>query len=121
MSAIESSGVIVETEREVLPGVRAIPALGHRVGHTVYRIESEAQVLYHIGDAAVHPLFLEFPTVPNHRHDTDSAAACDTRRRIAERASAEGALVVGTHFPLPGAGRLTKIGDARYRWKPVRP
>jgi len=119
VSAIESSGTIVESEREVLRGIRAIPALGHRVGHTVYRIESEGAPLLHIGDAAVRPVFLEQTDSLNVRHDTEPETARAARRRIAERAAADGALVIGTHFLLPGIGRLTKIAEDRYAWSPI--
>jgi glyoxylase-like metal-dependent hydrolase (beta-lactamase superfamily II) len=119
VSAVEAQGTIVEFEREVVPGVRAIPALGHRVGHAIYRFESDGESLLHIGDAAVHPVFLERTDVLNLRHDTDEKRARDARRMISERAAAEDTLVVGTHFLLPGIGRLAKIAEDRYRWLPI--
>ena len=119
LPAIEARGTVFDVEQEAFPGVRAIPALGHRAGHTVYSIESEGQTLLHIGDAAVHPVFLEHPGVLNVRHDTDRKLASDARRTISARAAAEGAWVVGTHFLLPGIGRLKKITEDRYKWSPI--
>jgi len=119
LPAIEARGTILGDEQEVFPGIRAIPALGHRAGHTIYSIESEGERLLHIGDAAVGPAFLEYPGVLNIRHDTNPERARDSRRTISARAAAEGAMVVGTHFTLPGVGTLTKVGEDRYTWRPI--
>jgi len=117
--AVEDRGAIFDNESEVSPRIRAIPALGHRHGHTLYLIESEGQKLLHIGDAAVHPLFLEYPGKLNIRHDTDQKMARDTRRMIAARVIAEGSMVVGTHFELPGVGTLSEVEEDRYTWTPI--
>lgn len=119
LPAVVARGTILDDEQDVLSGVRAIPALGHRAGHTLYRFESEGETLLHIGDAAVHPVFLEYPGKLNVRHDSEPETARDARRMISARAAAEGARIVGTHFRLPGIGRLTKIAEDRYRWAPV--
>ena len=107
---------LFDDECPAFAGITAIPALGHRCGHTIYMVESEGRKLLHIGDAAVHPLFLEYPGKLNIRHDSEQERARETRRMISARAAAENALVVGTHFALPGVGRLTKIAEDRYRW-----
>lgn len=116
---LEDRATVIEEEQEVLPGVRAIPALGHRCGHTLYMIESEGRKLLHIGDAAVDPVFLEYPGKLNAHHDSEPESARDARRMISARTTAEGAMVVGSHFGLPGVGRLAKIAEDRYRWSPV--
>jgi glyoxylase-like metal-dependent hydrolase (beta-lactamase superfamily II) len=110
--------VLFDYEQEVLPGIRAVPAPGHRAGHTAYLLESNGERLLHIGDAAFDPVFLEYAGVPNIR-DTQPDRAQASRRRLVDRAVAEDAFVVGSHFALPGIGRLTKIGEDRYRWSPV--
>ena len=109
-----------DAEEEVLPGVRAVPALGHRAGHTAFLFESEGVRLLHVGDAAFDPVFLEFFSVPNVR-DTEPERARDARRALVERAIDDEALVVGSHFRLPGVGRLEKIAVDRARWVPVDP
>lgn len=109
---------LFEKEQELFPGIRAVPALGHRAGHTAYFLESEGACLLHIGDAAFDPVFLEYAGIPNVR-DTQPERAQASRRMLVERAIAEDALVVGSHFALPGVGRLTKIAEDRFRWSPV--
>ena len=112
------TGSLVDTECEVSPGIRAIPALGHRVGHIAYLIESSGQRLLHIGDAAFDPVFLQHIGIPNVR-DTSPEQARDTRRMLVERAIVEEAAVVGSHFRLPGVGKLTRRGEDRYTWTPI--
>lgn len=107
-----------DAEGEVFPGVLAVPALGHRAGHTAYLLGSEGRKLLHIGDAAFDPIFLEYAGIPNVR-DTQPERAQASRRMLVERAIAEDALVVGSHFALPGVGRLTKIAEDRFRWSPA--
>jgi glyoxylase-like metal-dependent hydrolase (beta-lactamase superfamily II) len=107
-----------DAEGEVFPGIRAVPTLGHRAGHTAYLLESDGCRILHVGDAAFDPIFLEFTSVSNVR-DTDPERARDARRALVDRAIAGGALVVGSHFALPGIGRLTKIAEDRYRWSPA--
>lgn len=115
---IDGRFTLVDHEAEIHPGVLAVPALGHRAGHTAYLLGSEGRKLLHIGDAAFDPIFLEYAGIPNVR-DTQPERAQASRRMLVERAIAEDALVVGSHFALPGVGRLTKIAEDRFRWSPA--
>ena len=103
---------------DVAQGIRAIPAPGHRCGHTIYLLESMGEKLLHIGDAAFDPVFLEHPDCAN-VHDTEPKEACASRRMIVERAAAENLMIVASHFPLPGVGRLRKLAKERFAWTPA--
>lgn len=76
--------------------------------------------LLHIGDAAFDPVFLEYTDSPNVR-DTEPETARVTRQMLAERALADDAMIVGSHFRLPGVGRLHRVMEGRYSWVPVFP
>ena len=52
------------------------------------------------------------------RSTTTSAAAADTRRDFLDR-YADGALVIGTHWGGPGAGRIRADGDGRWSIEPA--
>jgi glyoxylase-like metal-dependent hydrolase (beta-lactamase superfamily II) len=104
------------SETDVGPGIRSIPALGHRCGHTAYLFVSEGAMLLHIGDAAFDPIFLEYTDFPNVR-DTEPEPARIARQMLVERAITEDALVVGSHFCLPGVGRLARNSAGRYEWR----
>ncbi len=115
---LDDTGALFDTECEVAPGLRAVPALGHRAGHTAYLIESDGQKLLHIGDAAFDPVFLEYAGIPNVR-DTDPERARDSRRALVERAVAEDAVVVGSHFRVDNVGKLRRIDRDRFEWTPA--
>jgi len=114
--AVQDQCTIIETEREIVHGVRAIPATGHRAGHTIYRLQSEGEVLFHIGDAAFDPLFLERPElVISTEYRPDQARV--TREAIARRAMAEDALIVGSHFKVNNVGHLVATEHPKqFRW-----
>jgi len=115
---IQDRCTLFDTENEIWPGIRGIPAPGHRAGHAIYRFSSQGALVYHIGDAAFDPLFLERPElmIPS-EHRPEEARA--TRRWIARRAASENALVVGSHFAVANVGRLQSTStENRYRWIP---
>jgi glyoxylase-like metal-dependent hydrolase (beta-lactamase superfamily II) len=113
---IQGRSTLLEAEREIWPGIRAIPALGHRAGHTIYRFDSQGAVLFHIGDAAFDPIFFERPelVLPT-EYKPEQARA--TRAAIARRLASEDALIVGSHFDVANIGRLKRLDDGfRYQW-----
>lgn len=115
---LERRIILLEGEQEISAGIRGIPAPGHRAGHTIYRFTSEGAVLYHIGDAAFDPLFLERTelVLPSEFRPQQARA---TRESIARRAADEKALIVGSHFAVTNVGRLESEGvEGRYRWVP---
>ena len=109
---------LIEREREILPGIRAIPAPGHTPGHMALAVSSGAEQLLYISDTVLHPIQLEHP---------EWCAAVDfvpdqvvaSRRRILNRAAVEKALVLAFHFPFPGLGHIFKKGDG-WQWQPIR-
>jgi glyoxylase-like metal-dependent hydrolase (beta-lactamase superfamily II) len=68
------------------------------------------------GDAAHHPGEFENPEL-NPPFDSDVAMARASRKALGDRVEAEGLLVIGGHFPSPGAGNLVRLeGRRRWRW-----
>jgi glyoxylase-like metal-dependent hydrolase (beta-lactamase superfamily II) len=112
---LERQIVLFEGEKEIVPGVRAIPAPGHTPGHIALQISSGKEQLLHIVDAVLHPLHLENPTWRN-VFDLDPQRAAKTREQLFDRAAAEAATALAFHFPFPGLGRVKTHGSA-YRWE----
>lgn len=103
-----------------LPGIAALPTPGHTPGHTSYVIGTGEDALLLLGDAAFHaPASLAFPASRS-RYDTDPARAIATRIALLARIAAEGAMVIGYHYPFPGIGRIERYGEA-YRFRPCTP
>ena len=59
---------------EILPGVQAIYAPGHTVGHTVFMIDQGGQQLCYVGDLAHHPVLLLEKPLTEFKYDTDPSS-----------------------------------------------
>ena len=104
----------IEDGTEVMPGVVAVELEGHDAGHTGLRIGTEAIV---VGDAAVHPAQLDQPEwqfVP----DADAERCASTREALLEEVADTGVLVISSHYPGSGIGRVTR-SDGRVIWEGV--
>jgi len=108
---------IIDHETEIVPGVKAVAAPGHTPGHMAVAVASGSEQLLYISDTVLHPIHLEQP-------GWYSAVAIapeevvTTRRRILNRAAAEKALVLASHFPFPGLGHVVQKGEG-FQWKPI--
>lgn len=99
----------VAGEAALAPGITAVPLPGHTPGHAGVLIEDGPERLLIFGDV-VHSRILQMPhpdwTVI---WDMDPIQAEATRRRILDRAAAEGLPVAGMH--LAGRGRIARAGS----------
>lgn len=108
---------LIENEREILPGIRAIAAPGHTPGHMALLISSKGERLLHIVDTVLHPVHIAQP---------EWVAAIDflpkqvvaTRRRLLKQAAEEKALVLAFHFPFPGLGHILEKGEG-WIWQSI--
>ncbi len=105
-------------ETELVPGIRAIPAIGHTPGHTLYAVESDGNKLVVWGDL-MHVAAVQFvqPTVTI-QFDTDSKAAMPQRRKNYADAAKKGYYVAIAHVSFPGIGKLRSSGSG-YDWVPA--
>lgn len=108
---------LIDGEKEVAPGVLAVPAPGHTPGHIALVISSAKEQLLHIADAVLHPMHLEHPAWRN-IFDLSEDGAVTTRQWLLDRAAADHTNVLAYHFPFPGLGRVTTSGSA-WRWEPA--
>ncbi len=107
-----------EPGRELVPGIRSMPAYGHTAGHTVFLVEGGGQKLMYWGDATnVAALFVRNPDWAV-QFDADAETARKVRRQLMEMAVKENMLVAGYHLPQPGIGRLVARGNG-YDFKTV--
>jgi glyoxylase-like metal-dependent hydrolase (beta-lactamase superfamily II) len=111
----------VRDGQELLPGIQALAAPGHTVGHTSYLITSQGQTLCFAGDVAHHHvLSVERPRV-RFVFDTDAEQAVSTRLRIFDMLAAQRLQLLSYHFPWPGIGHVARHGDGfRYVASPMR-
>jgi glyoxylase-like metal-dependent hydrolase (beta-lactamase superfamily II) len=101
---------LVEVDHVLCPEVRLVPTPGHTPGHVSVVVESGGERAVITGDMAHHPVQFAEPELAAPA-DSDSAAAARTRRTFLGERAADGALVIGTHFGGPTAGRVVADGD----------
>ncbi|MGE5222556.1 MAG: MBL fold metallo-hydrolase [Omnitrophica WOR_2 bacterium] len=119
-SLLPMSGQVtcVESEDELLPGVRMLAAPGHTPGHAVVTFTSGGRQLFYTGDTVLYPFHLEhtewlpvFDILPE--------LADPSKRRIFDMLAETNSLMVGQHFPpFPSLGTIHKQGDG-WSWEPV--
>lgn len=107
----------IEGGVDIVPDVRAIPAPGHTPGHTAVEVASGGEKLICVSDTVLHPVHMERPGWYS-AVDVAPMDVAATRRRILDRAAAEGAQVLAFHFPFPGLGHVTRKEDA-WKWNPI--
>jgi len=116
--ALDDSIQLCDGESDVAAGIRFIPSPGHRIGHAVYEFASEGTPLLHTGDAFFHPVFAEHPDWANVTDSIPDQGA-ESRKLLVARAAESDALILSTHTPFPGIGRLSKTDELLYLWTPA--
>jgi glyoxylase-like metal-dependent hydrolase (beta-lactamase superfamily II) len=96
----------------ICEGVDLIATPGHTAGHVSVHLRSGGDEGLITGDAFHTPLQFDHPELAAWRFDTDAEQSTATRRRLVERFVGTDALLFGTHFAPPTAGRLVRSGDA---------
>ena len=110
--------VFVKDGQEFLPGIQAMAAPGHTVGHTVFMITSDGKSLAAIGDLTHHQILLvEKPRI-EFAYDTDPKQSANTRVRVLDMLAAQKIPLIAYHFPWPGFGHVAKNGDG-FRYYPA--
>src|SRR4051812_6704515 len=103
--------VVIKDGQEFLPGVQAIAAPGHTVGHTVFMVTSAGKSFCFMGDLSHHAvLLLEKPRM-EFSYDTDPKQAAETRVKLLGMLAANKTAVMSYHYAWPGYGHIAKAGD----------
>lgn len=99
------------TDNEVLPGIIAMPLLGHTAGHSGYRIESADRSLLIWGD------IVHFPQIQIARPDVsiafdqDPLLSAKTRSKLLDVVSSNNILIAGMHLGELGFARIQRKGN----------
>ncbi len=108
----------IKDGQEVVPGVQAIAAPGHTVGHSVFVITSEGKTFCNLGDIAHHHVIsVERPRLEV-SFDTDRKQGVSSRLKIFDMLAKDRIPFVSYHFPWPGIGHIGRQGDA-FRYFPA--
>ena len=110
--------MFIKDGQEFLPGVQAVSAPGHTVGHTVYMVTSQGKAMCNVGDIAHHHVLVVQRPRLEFSYDTDGKQAVSSRLRVFEMLARERTPFIAYHFPWPGIGYLGAQGDG-YRYFPA--
>ena len=103
--------VFFKDNQEILPGITALSAPGHTVGHTIFMVSSAGKSFCFLGDLSHHAvLLLEKPRM-EFSYDSDPKQAASSRVKMLEMLAAQKIPVMSYHFAWPGYGHVAKAGD----------
>jgi glyoxylase-like metal-dependent hydrolase (beta-lactamase superfamily II) len=117
---VEAAGRLrlFEGETRVTDEITLLPAPGHSAGHAVVALASAGETAVYAGDLAQTKVQFE-RTAWVSAFDILPLVSMETKKRIVEQAMEDGSLIVSTHAPFPGAGRMSRIEGGRRRWTAV--
>jgi glyoxylase-like metal-dependent hydrolase (beta-lactamase superfamily II) len=112
--------VFFKDGQEFLPGVQAMAAPGHTVGHHIFMITSEGKSFSFLGDLTHHQILLMEKPRMQFSYDTDPNQAAESRVKMLDMLAANKIPVMSYHYPWPGYGHVVKNGDGfRYIAEPM--
>lgn len=103
--------VFIKDGEEFLPGIQAMAAPGHTVGHTAFVLTSAGKTMLAIGDTTHHHVLLLEKPLMEFAYDTDPKMSAKTRYRILDMIAAQRIPMIAYHFPWPGIGYVAKRGE----------
>src|SRR5262245_6815473 len=109
---------MVKDGAALAPGMTAVVAPGHTVGHTMVRVSSQGQDLLLWGDV-VHNAALQFAEPERAlAFDTDIPLAIASRKKVFDMAATDRLLIAGAHLAFPGVGHVAKAAVG-YAYVPI--
>ena len=108
---------LVEGETTVLPGIRCLPTPGHVPFHQSILVESGGETACFIADLV--PTAAHLPLVWIMGYDLEPLVTLETRRRVYQRAEADGWRICFEHDPTVAMGRLGRDGKGFGLVEPV--
>jgi len=103
--------VFYKDGQEFLPGIQALAAPGHTVGHTIFMISSDGKQFAYTADLTHHPILLMEKPRMEFAYDTDPKQAAEIRVRMLDMLAANKIPVLAYHYPWPGIGHVAKTAE----------
>jgi glyoxylase-like metal-dependent hydrolase (beta-lactamase superfamily II) len=103
--------VFYKDGQEFLPGVQALSAPGHTVGHSIFMITSEGKSFAYTADLTHHPILLMEKPRMEFAYDSDPKLAANSRVKMLDMLAANKIPVLAYHYPWPGIGHVAKSGE----------
>lgn len=116
MTALADAALLdlLDGESQLMPWLRVLPAPGHSAGHAAVVLSSGGETAIYLGDVVQHPSQIDRPAWVS-AFDLLPLVSMATKKRLVEEAWATGAMLITTHAPYPGIGRIVdEDGKRRY-------
>jgi glyoxylase-like metal-dependent hydrolase (beta-lactamase superfamily II) len=111
----------IKDGEEILPGIHALAAPGHTVGHTIFMIDQGGKQLCYMGDLTHHQILLLQKPLTEFAYDTDPKQSAQSRVKMLTMLANNKIPVLAYHLPWPGIGHIAKAGDGfRYVPEPMQ-
>ncbi|WP_332685090.1 MBL fold metallo-hydrolase [Bosea sp. (in: a-proteobacteria)] len=110
--------VFFKDGQELLPGVQAIAAPGHTVGHHIFMVSSGGKSFAFLGDLTHHAVLLLEKPLMEFAYDSDPKQAAQSRVRLLGTLAENKTPVMSYHFAWPGFGNLARAGEG-FRYYPA--
>lgn len=102
---------------EFLPGIQAVHAPGHTLGHHVFLIQSGADRMCFMGDLTHHHVLLMERPMMEFKYDMDPGLSARSRTRVLDMLATDRIQVMSYHYAWPGLGHIARMGDG-FRYVP---
>ena len=103
--------VFFKDGQEFLPGIQAMAAPGHTVGHHMFMVTSDGKSFAFLGDLTHHAVLLLEKPLMEFSYDTDPKQAAQSRVKMLAMLAANKTPVMSYHFAWPGYGHVAKAGE----------
>jgi glyoxylase-like metal-dependent hydrolase (beta-lactamase superfamily II) len=103
---------LVSGEQQIAPGILFLPTPGHTEDHASVVLSSGGETAIYTGDLVHHAVQVERPAWIA-AFDILPLVSLETKKKLAERAIQEKALLICVHNAFPGVGRLTENNGKR--------
>jgi glyoxylase-like metal-dependent hydrolase (beta-lactamase superfamily II) len=103
--------VFYKDDQEFLPGVHALAAPGHTVGHTIFVVSSGGKSFCYTADLTHHPVLLMEKPRMEFSYDTDPKQAANSRVKMLDMLATNKIPILAYHYAWPGVGHIAKTGE----------
>ncbi|HEY96823.1 MAG TPA: MBL fold metallo-hydrolase [Dehalococcoidia bacterium] len=117
LSIIQDRVDLIDTESEIVPGIKAIATPGHTPGHMAVEVSSNRENLFCLSDVVLHPIHMEMPEWYA-AVDIATDQLISTRKTLLRKAAGEKVKVIAFHFPFPGLGYVEAKGKT-WQWRQI--
>ena len=110
--------VFYKDDQEFLPGVHALSAPGHTVGHTIFVISAGGKQFCYTADLTHHPILLMEKPLMEFSYDTDPKQAAQSRVKMLTMLASNKIPILAYHYAWPGVGHVAKNATGGFHYYP---